>query len=116
MPGGGLLRITTKKVSADEHLLRTHPDMRCIPYICISVTDTGQGMSPEVKARVFEPFFTTKGLGKGTGLGLATVHGLVAQSKGLISVESELGSGTCFHVYLPSAEDPTSIQRARNSQ
>jgi two-component system cell cycle sensor histidine kinase/response regulator CckA len=102
MPHGGTLSIATSTVLPDDHILTLHPGMQRISYVCIAVSDSGEGMAPEIQARVFEPFFTTKGLGKGTGLGLATVHGLVAQSKGFISVESQIGVGTCFRVYLPA--------------
>lgn len=110
MPNGGTLGIVPESVVPDGHTLNLHPGMQRMTYTCISVIDNGEGMSPETQARVFEPFFTTKGLGKGTGLGLATVHGLVAQSKGFISVESQVGAGTRFQVYLPAyAEIPKTL-------
>lgn len=105
MPKGGYLTIATEAVIADDHLASLHPGMQRRTYVRISISDTGEGMTPEVQAKIFEPFFTTKGLGKGTGLGLATVYGLVQQSGGYISVSSELGLGSCFTVYLPAAED-----------
>jgi two-component system cell cycle sensor histidine kinase/response regulator CckA len=97
MPGGGRLIIESKNVRmAAEFHGRPAGD-----YALVSVSDTGHGMSPEIAARIFEPFFTTKELGNGTGLGLATVFGIVEQSDGVITVESSPGAGASFRVYLP---------------
>lgn len=108
MPKGGYLTIATEAVIADDHLAGLLPGMPRKPYVRISISDTGEGMTPEVQDKIFEPFFTTKGLGKGTGLGLATVYGLVQQSDGYISVSSEPGVGSRFTVYLPAAEEANS--------
>ena len=104
MPTGGLLTICTENVFVDDSNAECHPDLHRGRYARISVTDTGCGMAPEVRERAFEPFFTTKEVGEGTGLGLATVYGVVQQHDGMIDVESEPGRGTTFRIYLPAAE------------
>ena len=106
MPRGGTLSIETEDVTLDAEFCRDHPWASEGRYSLVSVTDTGHGMDPATCARIFEPFFTTKGVGEGTGLGLATVYGVVKHHKGLIHVYSEPDTGTAFKVYLPAATGP----------
>jgi PAS domain S-box-containing protein len=104
MPGGGRLALCASAFDADDAFVRAHQPMTPGRYVELSVSDTGEGMTPNVLAHIFEPFFTTKDVGKGTGLGLAMVYGTVQQSGGFIFVDSEEGRGTTFRLYFAAAD------------
>jgi two-component system cell cycle sensor histidine kinase/response regulator CckA len=110
MPRGGRLTIRTSNCVLSDVSLLPHAEMKLGRYVLMTVSDTGTGISPDIQRRIFEPFFTTKEAGKGTGLGLSTVYGIVKQSGGYIRVDSELGRGTTFEVYLPSVEEALDTQ------
>jgi PAS domain S-box-containing protein len=106
MPRGGKLTIQTANVLLDQKTRFRNRDLEVGEYVMVAITDTGVGMTEEVKAHLFEPFFTTKGVGRGTGLGLATCYGIICQSDGDIRVYSELNCGTTFKIYLPRVDAP----------
>jgi PAS domain S-box-containing protein len=115
MPSGGKLMIETANTEIDEGFVALHPFMKRGPHVRLTIRDTGVGMTPAVKAHVFEPFFTTKPPGKGTGLGLAMVYGIVKQNDGYILVESEVGQGTTFRLYLPRSVAATASEPAAST-
>jgi len=106
MPRGGRLVITTQQTSFQPADAPSHPEARAGQFVCLSVSDTGTGIAPEHLPHIFEPFFTTKPLGKGTGLGLATVYGIVKQHEGWVGVSTQVGSGAIFKIFLPAVAPP----------
>jgi PAS domain S-box-containing protein len=107
MPAGGQLHVATEQVTLDQAQARVKLGAYAGEFVCLLVSDTGTGIAPEMLPRIFEPFFTTKEVGKGTGLGLATVYGIVQQHQGWIEVSSRVGQGTTFKVFLPAIPTPT---------
>ncbi len=105
MPGGGKIIIETKNQIVDEHFVKTHLDAKVGNYVVLSVTDTGTGIAPDIIDHIFEPFFTTKKHAGGSGMGLATVYGIVKNLQGIITVYSEVGEGTTFRLYFPAIEE-----------
>jgi CheY-like chemotaxis protein len=105
MVDGGFLVVETKNISLDELFIKKYPEITAGDYVQLTVSDTGSGMSPEILQHIFEPFYTTKEAGSGTGLGLATVYGIVTQNKGLVLAESAPGVGTTFRVFFPRGDE-----------
>jgi PAS domain S-box-containing protein len=116
MPQGGQLRVTTEQTRLDEAHARLNPEARAGEFVCLGVSDTGTGIALDVLPRLFEPFFTTKEVGKGTGLGLATVYGIVKQHQGWIEVFSQVGEGSTFKVFLPSVPTPARLAAATDTE
>ncbi len=112
IPEGGQLRVATEQLTLDEPHARANPEARAGEFVCLLVSDTGTGIAPEVLPRIFEPFFTTKDPGKGTGLGLATVYGIVKQHQGWIEVSTRIGEGSTFKVFLPAIATPERLSAA----
>jgi hypothetical protein len=116
MPNGGTLAIATEHLTLDDAAAHRHREARPGRFVCLSVRDTGSGISAENLPRVFEPFFTTKAAGHGTGLGLAMVYGIVQQHQGWIELESTPGAGTCFRILLPAGSPETADPAGRSAK
>ena len=105
----GTLTVSLGSFQPDENFMRLHPEFRPMEYARLTVADTGHGMDAGTMERIFEPFYTTKPVGKGTGLGLAVVHGIVQSHEGIVTVESQVGYGTTFHLYFPARKPETAL-------
>jgi CheY-like chemotaxis protein len=117
MSGGGRLTISTSDVTVDADLVKSHRGLTMGDYVLLQVSDTGTGMDANVMAHLFEPFFTTKKRGEGTGLGLATMYGIVKQSGGYVAVDTKVGAGTTFRIYLPHTKEALpAVAEQRNVQ
>jgi two-component system cell cycle sensor histidine kinase/response regulator CckA len=116
MPKGGLLTITAENVEVDQHFGRMNPGAKLGDHVLMRVTDTGCGMSLAVIDKIFDPFFTTKGVGKGTGLGLATVMGIVKSHEGFLTVQSDVGVGTTFQIFIPATREDKGVPTDVNDQ
>src|SRR5213079_1358778 len=111
MPRGGQLTISTTDRKIAETEIQRNPEARAGWFACLSVADTGTGIAPEILSRIFEPFFTTKEVGKGTGLGLATVYGIVKQHHGWIEVSTKENQGTTFTIFLPPSANRAEVSK-----
>jgi PAS domain S-box-containing protein len=112
MPGGGTLTISAENVTLDQQYSRMHLDAKPGAYVCMVITDTGSGIPADIREKIFEPFFTTKEIGMGTGLGLSTTLAIVKSHRGFITLESEVGKGTTFRIYIPATGTTTGAARA----
>jgi len=110
MPNGGIIEVTLKNAELDADNAAQYPEINPGRYVNLTVDDTGHGISQKEINRIFDPYFTTKEVGKGTGMGLAVVHGIVKGHNGIIAVESELGKGTTFNIFLPVIEKDTFVE------
>jgi PAS domain S-box-containing protein len=111
MPNGGLVEISSCVVTVTEADAARNPEARPGRFACLRVRDTGHGMTPQIISRIFDPFFTTKDVGKGTGLGLSTIHGIVKQHEGWVDVQSEVGKGSVFEVFIPACDDAATTSK-----